>query len=254
MTGGGASLNFKVVPGLTQPGTAAENTIWVETEKIGTWYFSATQPEGMQEWDVWFQTGTSSTIEFNALKKDGIQVYPMSAKQYVSGALVDVAAMSYQGEKWVEWNRDISLIKDGIADERFVAIAKGLNANQAGAAPTVTQGDGYIRLYMKNYSDYRHGLYYIPEKIDLTDVTSIEVTVEETTGYGSYLQVHTEIGSYASKNVVASLGLDKGQNILDVSHLPDGEYIIAIRITCAMIGSSWKGTTTDISDLICVVG
>lgn len=101
--GGGAALNFKVVPGLTQPGTAAENTIWVKTEKIGAWYFSATQPEGLQEWDVWFQTGTESDMEFNALKKNGLQVYPMYAKQTVSGALVTVDAMSYQNGEWVNW-------------------------------------------------------------------------------------------------------------------------------------------------------
>ena len=43
--GGGAALNFKVVPGLTQPGTASENTIWVNTDqKITSWVFSAIKP------------------------------------------------------------------------------------------------------------------------------------------------------------------------------------------------------------------
>lgn len=102
-SGGGAALNFKVVPGLTQPGTAVENTIWVKTEKIGGWHFSATQPEGLQEWDVWFQTGTESATEFNALRKNGLQVYPLSAKQYVSGALVNVEAKSYQNGEWTQW-------------------------------------------------------------------------------------------------------------------------------------------------------
>lgn len=99
----GVELNFDVVPGLTQPGTAAENTIWVKAEKIGAWYFSATQPEGMVDYDVWFPVGTSSSVEFNALKKGGIQVYPLSAKQMVSGVLKDVTAKSYIGNEWVEW-------------------------------------------------------------------------------------------------------------------------------------------------------
>lgn len=107
MTGGGASLNFKVVPGLTQPGTAAENTIWVETEKIGTWYFSATQPEGMQEWDVWFPTGTSSSAEFNVLKKNGIQVYPISAHQYINGALVNKKAHIYHAGDWKKFSDEV---------------------------------------------------------------------------------------------------------------------------------------------------
>lgn len=101
--GGGGGLNFKVVPGLTQPGTASENTIWVTTERIGVWYFSATQPEGLQEWDVWFPTGTESDFAFNALRKNAVQVYPLSAKQMVGGALAAVTAMRYQGGEWVEW-------------------------------------------------------------------------------------------------------------------------------------------------------
>lgn len=101
--GGGAALNFKVVPGLTQPGTASENTIWVKTEKINNWYFSATQPEGLQKWDVWFTTGTKSDFAFNALRKNGLHVYPLSAKQMVNGALVNVEAKSYQNGAWVYW-------------------------------------------------------------------------------------------------------------------------------------------------------
>jgi hypothetical protein len=100
---GGTALNVKVVPGLTQPGTASENTIWVKTERIGAWYFSATQPEEMQEWDVWFPTGTASSVEFNALKKNTLQVYPLSAKQYVGGEWKNVTAMSYVENEWKDW-------------------------------------------------------------------------------------------------------------------------------------------------------
>jgi hypothetical protein len=52
---------------------------------------------------VWVFIGKSSAVAFNALKKNGIQVYPISAKQYVNGAWVDVTAKSYQNGKWVDW-------------------------------------------------------------------------------------------------------------------------------------------------------
>lgn len=138
--GGGAALNFKVVPGLTQPSTVSENAIWVKTEKIGAWYFSAALPEGMQEWDVWFPTGTSSPIEFNALKKNGITVYPMSAKQYVSGVLVDVTAKSYHGGAWVDWYPAGAMYYEGYQNE---AVTGGWIVNaQSGA--TVTFADNKI--------------------------------------------------------------------------------------------------------------
>lgn len=99
---GGTSLNFKVV-GNPQPETAKENTIWVNADKINNCYFSATQPENMVDHDIWFPIGTSSAVAFSATKKNPIMVYPISAKQWVNGALVDKTAKSYQGGKWVDW-------------------------------------------------------------------------------------------------------------------------------------------------------
>ena len=52
---------------------------------------------------VWFQTGTSSNTHFNALKKNNITVYPISCKQYVSGAWVSKTEKTYQGGAWVDW-------------------------------------------------------------------------------------------------------------------------------------------------------
>lgn len=102
--GGGGGLNFQVIGGTTAPSNPKENTIWINTDQeITSWVFSATEPEAPIEGMVWITIGTSSTVEFNALKKNGIQVYPISAKQYVSGAWVDVTAKSYQGGEWVGW-------------------------------------------------------------------------------------------------------------------------------------------------------
>jgi hypothetical protein len=55
------------------------------------------------EGTVWITTGTSSTAPFNALKKNGVMVYPISAKQYISGAWVEETVKSYQGGEWVDW-------------------------------------------------------------------------------------------------------------------------------------------------------
>lgn len=103
--GGGGGLNFKVVGGAAAPSNPKENTIWINTETdITGWEFSATEPtctDGM----VWITIGTASTVAFNALKKNGITVYPLTAKQYVSGAWVDKTAMIYQNGAWAElWN------------------------------------------------------------------------------------------------------------------------------------------------------
>ena len=107
--GGVGGLNFKVVGGTTQPANPTENMIWVNTsETIADWVFSATQPTAA-DGRVWISTGAASNFSFNALKKNGLIVCPMSAKQYVNYALVDVTAMSYQDGEWREWVTYISI-------------------------------------------------------------------------------------------------------------------------------------------------
>lgn len=174
---GGAALNFKVV-GNPQPASPRENTIWLNTDvPIGAWYFSATQPENLNEGDVWFPVGTSSSVEFNALKKNGIQVYPQSAKQYVSGALVDVTAKSYQNGEWVNWVI-AEIIVDGVINNEIgfsTNFISGSNWNG-----TFTQNDGYVEY--KTLSGYSAGC-CADTKINLTNAIRIELDVDAITAY-----------------------------------------------------------------------
>lgn len=141
--GGGGGLNFKVIGGTTAPSNPKENMIWVNTSTTITSYvFSATQPTGSAGM-VWISTGTSSTVAFNALKKNCIQVYPISAKQYVSGKWVDKTAKSYQGNKWVDWwNGDIYV--NGVFAVPFNARAVGHGTFANVAAPTVTDKGTHV--------------------------------------------------------------------------------------------------------------
>lgn len=178
----GVELNFDVVPGMTQPGTAAENTIWVETEKIGAWHFSATQPDGMVDYDVWFSVGTYSTVEFNALKKGGIQVYPLSAKQMISGALVDKIAKSYLSGKWVEWIPKDSLYYKG---NEITHITGGWKQTsfKSSKLGTVTKNSESIALDGSNSTT---AFLVTEDKIDLTDYTTIKLNALTCVGNSSY--------------------------------------------------------------------
>lgn len=100
----GVKLNFEVVGGTNQPSNPVENTIWVNTSTaISRWAFSSESPSNPISGMVWILIGTSSTVEFNALTDNVGKVYPLSAKQYVSGSWVDKTAKTYQGGVWKEW-------------------------------------------------------------------------------------------------------------------------------------------------------
>lgn len=112
--GGGGGLNFKIVGGTTEPSNPKENMIWINTDKkITSYIFDVIEPTSYAEGMVWITTGSSSDVAFNAMKKNSLQVYPLSAKQYISGEFVELTAMSYQSGKWVEWDANYYLFKSG---------------------------------------------------------------------------------------------------------------------------------------------
>jgi hypothetical protein len=233
---GGAALNFKVVGGTTEPVNPKENMIWVKTERIGAWYFSATQPEGLLEWDVWFPTGTASTVEFNALKKNAVQVYPLSAKQMVSGALMDVTAKSYQNETWNDWI--LYLFNYGKQSYKWQPRGwKHSSSGQVAIVPTVkTNADGSLTFSVTgsgtNYAG--GGGMELVEDFDLTGVKTLELeftygtTQTKTPSFS--LIVIPRSATYWGTEAVASTSSDlaEGTISLDVSQCPAGSYNISI--------------------------
>ena len=148
----GVELNFEVVGGTTQPTNPKENTIWVNTStEITRWYFSATQPENMAEGEVWLLIGDSSDVEFNVLKVNGIQIYPLEAKQMVSGALMDVEEKIYQNEEWKELLVIDYIIQDGnnIVDVHKSGTFREFTPNNNGNL-LISTGSGYHHVYFNN--------------------------------------------------------------------------------------------------------
>lgn len=102
--GGGSSLNFKVI-GNPKPAEPAENTVWIDSDTpISEWMFGTTQPENAPEGMLWIALGGSSPAPFNAIKKNTLNVYPLTARQYISGEWVPVIAELYQGGVWIPFS------------------------------------------------------------------------------------------------------------------------------------------------------
>lgn len=239
MTGGGNPLNFKVVGGATEPSNPKENTIWVNTDKeITGWHFASEQPEDMKEGEVWFQTGSYSPSEFNALKKNNVTVYPISAKQMVSGALKDVVAKTYQGGKWVDWwngalfdNGDENI---GVTGGWVKYACNNVNLGFQTVAGIVK--NGVISLTGAHLTSSVLGT---ANKIDLTSFSTIRwngESIDQNTAYGVYLRVCTERN--IDIKVAESRAFDGYGGFeltLDISNL-SGEYYICVTSDCPSYG------------------
>lgn len=208
VSGGGTALNFRVVGGTTAPANPAENCIWVNTDTpITSWIFSATEPSPAEAGMVWISTGTSSNIEFNALKKNGIQVYPLSAKQYVSGAWVAKTAKSYQGGAWRSLIRWLYNKGDECTD-----ITGGWGNNIMPGGGTVTKNTDSITI---SGTSNATGVDFSTETIDLSGLSTItmhSIAHSNQTGGGVSLRVY-QVGT----GVVASANTTGETTILDLS-------------------------------------
>lgn len=236
--GGGGGLAFKVIPN-PQPSTAKENTIWVNTNKINNYYFSATQPDHMEDYDVWFLVGTTSSVEFNALKKHCIQVYPMSAKQYVSGVLMDVTAESYQGGEWVDWF-DGYLFNNGKTPN--IVTGWRVYSNGVVSIGSFTNGSMSVgNTITAMAKEYAYVNFYPSPPIDLTPyskfVVDVVVDQESESSYPNYICISKD-GSHTVHATKTISGKNRQTVELDISGI-DGAFYCGVRIT------SWRGATTN---------
>lgn len=178
-------LNFAVVayPSEVELNTATPEDTTITTIGVATtnpitgWHFATEQPEDMKEGEVWFFTGTSSTVAFNALKKNGIQVYPLSAKQYVSGAWVDVTAKIYQSGSWA--GLILYLFNYGKQSFTWKATNRksSTSSNWTGVAPSVTtNNDGSVTIKVTKPSSAAHeGSYEMENPYNLSGKTSLTI-------------------------------------------------------------------------------
>lgn len=250
--GGGAALNFKVSGGTTQPTNPTENTIWVNTSvNITSWAFSATAPASPKEGMVWISIGTSSAAEFNALKKNGIQVYPLSAKQFVGSSWVSRSAAAYQNSGWNQL--ETYVFKDG-----ELRVITGFT----GSKGTVSVGDT-LKFTSNTGSSFAH--WYSNEKIDVTNVTTIDVIFKEGGGSWSWVAGNTpSVG--VSKEIPTSNGNGTISGLAAVEqfapgstnwvYIPEEKYSLDVSsvsglvyLVFAVAGTNTSGGLLDIAEV-----
>lgn len=222
-SGGGTSLNFKVVGGLTRPTNPPEKTIWVNTATpITSYIFSATEPSSAEEGMVWISVGTASNVAFSATKKNPIMVYPLYAKQYVSGAFESVSAMSYQ-EGWKEWSRYL-VSASGLAPELGEMIVRGESGvsmsitNRSGGGITIkrTSGNaGFVSAFSEN-------------KFNVSEFKTMRIKTGNV-NYGEqiYIGLHNSNTTVQNENTYSRvMRIVAGtENKLDISDLSGGYYL-----------------------------
>lgn len=235
--GAGASQNFKVVGGTTEPVSPKENTIWVNTDtKITDFIFRSTEPEDAQSGAVWIKTSTASSVAFNALKKNELMVYPSACYQFASGSWIRKTAKIYQANAWKDWAVELYNSGNEYTDVTGGWVAKALRRDSSSSAkePTITKGA--TSLQMKG-SAGNGGIVHTVNKIDLTGRSALvfdgTLTPAATSGNWAMICVWSDFGSTYKDNLVAQFDATStvsGEQTVDISGLSAGEYYVGFAL------------------------
>lgn len=225
MTGGGGSdLNFKVVGGTEQPSSPSNNTIWVNTDEIESYVFSATEPESPVAGMVWIEVGTESEVAFNLMKKNAIYIYPASVKQYDGSTWADVFAHIYQNGTWAQ----------------FSEIVTELVLYNAGSFPNgelVTQNFGHTPGITKNtdsvtieatyaYGSTSAGAYLTSSKINLTTYKNLSINVSSAKNMDRGTISIAVYSDYSNSSVIARADISStGALSLSLADITGSYYV-----------------------------
>lgn len=170
--GGGVGLNFSIICDTIEP-TPKENMIWVNTgTQLDGYAFASSAPAAPRNGMVWILTANSSAVAFNAAKKGILMVYPVTCKQYISGAWTDVTAKSYINNGWRDW-----IVYYYYLGNQEEAVTDGWKTAN-GSAGVVSFEDGFVSLGYSG-SGLTAANIYTNSKVDVSGKHYLKFEVEK---------------------------------------------------------------------------
>jgi len=193
---GGGAIKLKVkayTSAVNLPETASLNEIGVITSTaISTVYAQADQPSNPGAGDVWFKLSYNSSIALNLAKTGALKIYPLFAKQYVSGAWVFVDAYAYYNGTW---NKFIQYLY--FEGGEYIERCGGW---QQGGIGTLTKYATYMEIYCP--SSVGAASFRTVNMLDVTDLTMITLRYFMVSSMNQY----SKFGLFSSPNIYNSAG------------------------------------------------
>lgn len=227
---GGSEL--VIVGGTTRPSKPSQNMVWVNTGiDITEYALYATEPESPVEGMVWITIADSGDIKIvSPVRGDWITVYPISAKQYISGAWLDVEAKSYQNGTWVEWITKKYLFKSG--EGALVGFSKGTSH-----ACTISQTTTSVKITTTAVAG-GEGLWITSDKHNLSKAKAVQIRAKctpksytsDADWNGKFLVTSakiTDVASVPSAVAITTLTENSVETVyeIDVFNLDNSYYI-----------------------------
>jgi hypothetical protein len=197
-----------------------------------------------------------SPAAFNALRENRIQLYPISAKQYISGAWVNKTAKTYQSGAWKEW-----VIYAYNAGDKCESLHGGWTTStrwyQTNAkTPALTYNTDSMTIRTSGSGkNFQSGILETVDGVDLTNYSKLTFVVKSV-GVGGSNKLgdgwaRLALGATANLTGTATAAVEQditaqGTYTLDISSLT-GFHDIIVKVQCSGGSGSW--TQIEISQI-----
>ena len=251
-SGGGLRISVKAYASAEAlPTSAAENAIAVITgTAISNVALSPEEPVTKSTGTVWITT-SEGDVSIGVDKKETIILHPDRCMQWDGNQWVACDGFVFQSGKWASFATAVFyLYRPGNTYESITGgwVTEGKQSASSGGgtaqAPTITEGTDSLVITQKG-ANYRAGIVYMQNGIDLTDYSTLSVTTSIATT-NAMLCVWTSIGTYGSSNTVIYEVVPNETKTFDVSGLT-GPHYIGFLLSSGASGST--GTTITLTEM-----
>lgn len=232
----GAGLNVDVVGGTTQPTSAEENTLWINTDvAITSWMFSTTEPENIDAGTVWIHTVAQGGTEINVIEENGIYLRINACKQWDGTAFVDKTGYLFIDNQWVELLKiPLYIYSEGTSDTGFQQYSIGSNYKNSEATYNGTTTWRFATQATKNVTAAIRS----SETLELTGYKTLKALVYAIKGYGDAASATPNISLFVT---------DEASQNLNSSNAAYDTIILSYRVQSTF--AAWSELQLDITDI-----
>jgi len=223
----GGNLNLHLIAGGTKPESAAENTIWLDTEETVTnWCVQNTAPESPEAGNVYITTRSATNNKLDIGSARSVLLYLGTARQYVSGAWKDLDGEVFYSSAW---HKIQTFAYDGMLNAGVGNYNSEIGGEWSASGGTLTNETDYFQ-----YTTLIQGTLSVGSQkaIDFTDINTVKITYTRTSGGNRNVRfvIYLNTASSATIEAEAPATSASGKNTITIDTTSlSGNYYIGYR-------------------------
>lgn len=241
--GGGGGAKVTVVTGTTQPSSAKENTVWINTNATVTgWVMQYNEPSSPTQGLAWIRTSSYSDGAMNLSKDSVAMIYIVGVRIYLSGTWVTAGALVYSNGAW--HTTRVYMYDNG---DECSALTGGWICNDSNNY-RIERNANNLTFY--NNRNTANGSMFTTNAIDVTNINALHFHVKFFVSTGGTYK--TSVNVLEQNSDAATTAWNQGTYVENTSYGNDEWITVNVssltglyRPRCTLLRSSASATTDN---------